>query len=177
MSENTPEQLFVENSADSAANIAIFGIGALVVLAIMIIAIVAVWKLFAKAGEPGWKALIPIYNNWVFLRLGNQAGWWALVGLIPFVGIISYVFTAIAAYNIGLKLQKEGWWVILYILVPGIWFLILAFDKSRWADDTTGIVPSPVTGGHESAPAYVPPETTTDTDSAEEPATKPPLQL
>lgn len=74
-----------------------------------IIAIVGMWKLFTKAGEPGWKAIVPIYNSWTFLKLGNQAGWWSLVALIPIVGLVSIVFMAIAAYNIGQKLGKESW--------------------------------------------------------------------
>lgn len=152
-----------------------FGIFA---LAIYLLTAVAMWRLFTKAGEAGWKSLIPVYNSWVFLRMGDQASWWAIVGLVPVVGIVGYVFMAIAAYNIGLKLQKEAWWVILYIIVPIIWLYILAFDKSTWKATAAGTIDSPVSTGSDTAkPAYVPAEKTADTNSTEEPATKPPVQL
>lgn len=178
MSQDTPEQLFADSPADGAVNAAILGIGALVVLVIVVIAITAMWKLFSKAGEPGWKSLIPVYSSWVFLRLGNQAGWWALVAFIPFVNIVSAVFMIIAAYNIALKLGKESWYVVLYILLPLVWMLILGFDKSTWKENTAGIVPSPLGGDSNPQPAYVPPAeqkpVITDTDT---PETKPPIQL
>jgi hypothetical protein len=77
--------------------------------------------------------LVGIYvlTAW-FLRLGGQAGWWALVAFVPFVGIASGVFICLAAYNIGLRFGKTGAWVVLYILVPYVWWGIFAFDRSVW---------------------------------------------
>lgn len=159
----------------SAAEAAVFGSVFLVfgsiMLILVIVMIVAMWKIFAKAGEPGWKAIVPIYNSWVFLKLGNQAGWWALVALIPLVNIVAVVFLAIAAYNIGLKLGKQGWWVILYILVPFIWALILAFDSSKWQGNAPGVIANPV-GDQPSTPL----ETAQDSDEVTR-ETKPPVQL
>lgn len=152
--------------------IALFIVG-VIFLPIIIVSIVAMWRIFTKAGEAGWKSLIPIYNAWVFLKLGNQAGWWALVALIPLVNIVSAVFMAIAAYNIGLKLQKEGWWVILYILVPFVWMLILAFDKSTWQPRVAGTIADPTAGN---AVTPEPVETTVDTDESPS-ETTPPSQL
>jgi len=89
-------------------------------------------KIFVKAGEPAWKGWVPVYNSWTFLELGGQAGWWALVAFVPFVGIASTVFLCIAAYNIGLRFAKSSAWVVLYIFVPYVWWGILAFDRSVW---------------------------------------------
>ncbi|WP_374945375.1 DUF5684 domain-containing protein [Agreia sp.] len=89
-------------------------------------------KIFVKAGEPAWKGWVPVYNSWTFLELGGQAGWWALVAVVPFVGIASSVFICLAAYNIGLRFAKTGVWVVLYILVPYVWWGIVAFDRSVW---------------------------------------------
>ncbi len=159
MNNSQPEQLFADDTAVSAAAgaafLSIFGIFLLVALAIYIVSVIAMWKLFTKAGEAGWKSLIPVYNMWVFLRLGDQAGWWALVALIPLVNIVSIVFMAIAAYNIGLKLGKEGWYVVLYLFVPVIWMLILGFDKSTWKQTAPGAIPSPVESGN-ATPEFVP---------------------
>ncbi|MDB5165746.1 MAG: hypothetical protein JWM00_636 [Candidatus Saccharibacteria bacterium] len=96
-------------------------------------------KIFQKAGEAAWKAWVPVLNSWVFLELGGQKGWIALLSLlaiIPFIGwigsIIALVFMAIAAYRIGLNLQKEGWFVLLYVLVSPVWLIWLAVDSSKW---------------------------------------------
>lgn len=163
------------SDAEITAMMSLFAIGGIIVLIVYVLMAIAGWKLFTKAGESGWKALIPIYNSWVFLRLGDQAGWWALVAFIPLVQIVSVVFMAIAAYNIGLKLGKEGWWVVLYLIVPIIWLFVLAFDKSTWKSAAPGVVPSPIDATPEQ-PAFQPANTPEDTET-HTPETKPPLQL
>lgn len=132
------------SSGDAVLAIGMMLFLGVVILVAYVVTVIAMWRLFAKGGEAGWKALVPIYNQWIFLRLGNQAGWWAIVSLVPFLGILGYVFSVIAAYNIGLKLSKESWWVVLYILAPIVWLYVLAFDKSAWRTTASGTVPSPV---------------------------------
>src|SRR6478672_11028022 len=56
-------------------------------LAIIVFVIVALWKVYAKAGEPGWAAIIPIYNIIVLLRIAGKPWWWILLLLIPLVNI------------------------------------------------------------------------------------------
>ncbi|MBF4634369.1 hypothetical protein ITJ38_08145 [Agreia pratensis] len=105
------------------------------VVLIVGIYVVSSWflsKIFVKAGEPAWKGWVPVYNSWTFLELGGQAGWWALVAFVPVVNIASSVFICIAAYNIGLRFGKTGVWLILYILVPYVWWGIFAFNASVW---------------------------------------------
>jgi len=58
------------------------------ILAILILYIVAEWKIFTKAGKPGWASLIPIYNLIVLLRIVGKPGIWILVFLIPGVNIV-----------------------------------------------------------------------------------------
>jgi hypothetical protein len=89
-------------------------------------------RLFRKAGIPSWKAWVPIYNHWVFLELGGQQGWLAILMLVPVANIVAAVFLCIAAYNIGLAFSKEGVWVLLYIFVSWLWLAIVALDSSRW---------------------------------------------
>ncbi len=89
-------------------------------------------RIFAKAGVPQWKAWVPVYSNWVMLEIGGQAGFWAVLAFIPVVNIVSIVFMFIAMYNIGLKLGKEGAFVLLAIFLPLVWFIWLAVDKSTW---------------------------------------------
>jgi hypothetical protein len=89
-------------------------------------------RIFAKAGEKPWKAWVPIYNNWVMLELGGQQGFWAVLTVVPVVNIVSMVFMIIAMYHIGLKLGKEGAFVLLAIFIPIVWLIWLAVDGSTW---------------------------------------------
>ena len=94
-------------------------------------------RIFKKAGQPQWKAWVPVYNQWTLLQLGGKPGWWALVMLIPIVQIVGIVMLYISMYNIGLKLQKSGAFVLWAIFFPLVWYVWLAVDKSVW-DDKAG---------------------------------------
>lgn len=89
-------------------------------------------RIFKKAGIPQWIAWVPFYNSWKTLELGGQQGFWAVLAIIPIVNIVAAIFLYIAMYNIGLKLQKEGWFVIIAILLPIVWYAWLALDSSKW---------------------------------------------
>ncbi|MDR1300700.1 MAG: DUF5684 domain-containing protein [Candidatus Nomurabacteria bacterium] len=96
----------------------------LIVVGIYIITAVLMMKLFKKFDVAGWKAWVPFVNTWTFLELGGQHGWWQFV---PVAGVI---FTIIAAYNIGLKFNKGGAFVVLYIFLPIIWYIIMALKST-----------------------------------------------
>jgi Family of unknown function (DUF5684) len=103
--------------------------GTLVVLAIIAVMIVAVWKVFTKAGEPGWAALIPIYNIIVYLRIAGKPLWWIILLIIPFVNFIIALFVSLGlAKNFG---KGTGFGIGLWLLSP-IFILILAFDDSKY---------------------------------------------
>jgi hypothetical protein len=104
----------------------VFGIAMYVIFALLM------GRIFKKAGVESWKAWVPVYNNWVLLELGGQQGFWAVLALIPVVNIVAAVFIYIAMYNIGLKLGKEGAFVLLAIFIPVVWLIWLAVDSSTW---------------------------------------------
>ena len=58
---------------------------------IWILTIVAHWKIFTKAGKPGWASLIPIYNLYVLFQISGFNGWMFLLLLIPFVDVVVLV--------------------------------------------------------------------------------------
>ena len=92
-------------------------------------------RVFKKAGIPQWAAWVPVYNVWKLLELGGQQGFWAVISLIPFVGLISLVFIYIAMHHIGKKLGKEDWFILLAIFLPVVWMIWLGFDDSKWEGD------------------------------------------
>jgi hypothetical protein len=108
--------------------------------------------IFKKAGVEKWKAWVPVYRMWVMYELGGQAGWWAIILLIPVVNIVALVFMYIAMYDIGLKLGKTGVFVLWAIFLPIVWYIWLAFDQSRW-DPAAGAT----TVGNAPAGTSVPP--------------------
>ena len=115
----------------------------IVLLAGPILYVITAWflmNIFEKAGVQGkWRAWVPFYNGMIFFKLGDVSPW-LLFGVfltwIPFlgwlVGLAVAVMGILAAYRIGQKLQKDGAWIVLYILLEPVWLGILAFDSSRW---------------------------------------------
>ncbi len=67
---------------------AIFG---LVYLAIIISAIAAMWKVFVKAGQPGWAAIVPLYNIYVMTQIAGRPAWWIVLFFIPVVSIVAAI--------------------------------------------------------------------------------------
>lgn len=104
----------------------VFGIAMYIIFALLM------GRIFKKAGVESWKAWVPVYNNWVLLELGGQQGFWAVLALVPVVNIVAAVFIYIAMHNIGLKLGKEGAFVLLAIFLPVVWLIWLAVDSSTW---------------------------------------------
>lgn len=120
------------NSSDAAGGSIV---ASLVWLAITVVLVVALWKIFVKAGHPGWASLIPIYNTIVMLRITGHSGWWILgmvVPLLNFFVIIRLVFNLAAVFGRGL-----GFGFGLLFLSP-IFVSILAFGNSRYVGTTPG---------------------------------------
>lgn len=60
----------------------------LLYLGVIVLMIASMWKVFTKAGQDGWKAIIPIYNIFVLLKIVGRPGWWLILLLIPLVNFI-----------------------------------------------------------------------------------------
>src|SRR5262249_13199678 len=96
----------------------------IVFLAIVVPMVIAHWKIFVKAGEPGWASLIPIYNTMVVCRIAGKPEIWVLLLFIPIVGI---VFGIIITIELAKSFGKDVAFAIGLILLPYIFYLILAF--------------------------------------------------
>lgn len=73
------------------------GIGVVVVyLAVMAVVIAGMWKVFTKAGKPGWAILVPIYNVIVMLEVAGKPWWWMFLFFIPIVNAIIGILIGIA---------------------------------------------------------------------------------
>jgi Family of unknown function (DUF5684) len=106
------------------------GIGFIVIiLAVVVFLIAAMWKIFEKAGQPGWAAIVPIYNLYVLLKIVGKPGWWIILFLIP---IVNYVFI-IWTYNMLSKsFGKDEAFTAGLVLLGIVFFPILGFGAARY---------------------------------------------
>lgn len=97
-------------------------VGIIFALALLVFLIAAIWKVFEKAGQPGWAAIIPIYNYYIMTKIVGKPGWWTILMLIPYVGLIwniwvtnliSKSFGKDEAFTVGLVLLGIIFWPIL----------------------------------------------------------------
>ena len=117
--------------ADTAGKAAGIGIGiVLLYSALALTVIIGVWKVFTKAGKPGWAILIPIYNTIVMLEIARRPIWWLILLFIPIVGaIVSIIITIDIAKAFG---KGAGFGLGLAFL-PMIFYPILGFGKSQYS--------------------------------------------
>lgn len=126
--------LLLQSDAGNAGGI-VLSIVMLAVLAVIVLLIVGMWKVFVKAGQPGWAVLIPIYNGYVLLKIAGRPGWWLLLGLIPLVNI---VIAAIVAIDIAKSFgQSAAFGLILLFLLGGIGYIVLGLGNYRYIGKTT----------------------------------------
>lgn len=101
----------------------------LIELAVFILIIVGMWKVFVKAGKPGWAAIIPIYNVIVLLEIGGKPLWWVLLFFIPLVNIVVLILLGIAvAKNFG----KSDAFGLGLGLLGFIFYPILGFGSAQY---------------------------------------------
>jgi uncharacterized protein DUF5684 len=96
---------------------------------IIVFYIATMWKIFEKAGKPGWAAIIPIYNAIVILQIAGKPVWWIFLYLIPLVNIVIAIMVTVAfAANFG----KGVGFAIGLILLGFIFYPILAFGEATY---------------------------------------------
>jgi hypothetical protein len=96
-------------------------------LAYTVAMIVGMWKMFVKAGKPGWAAIVPFYNAYVMLQIAGKPGWWLLLFIIPFVNL---VFIVLALIALAKAFGQSGWFSLLFLI--GIGYLILGFGNAKY---------------------------------------------
>ena len=93
------------------------------------VVVAGMWAVFVKAGEQGWKAIIPIYNYIVLLKIVGRPWWWILLFLIPIVNLVILILT----YNdLSKSFGKGVGFTIGLLLLSFIFFPILGFGSARY---------------------------------------------
>lgn len=101
----------------------------LIMLAFTLFVIVSMWKVFEKAGQPGWGILIPIYNIYLFLMIAGKPGWWLILYIIPFV---NFVIGIIVSIEIAKKFGKDAAFGLGLAFFGIIFYPILAFGSAQY---------------------------------------------
>jgi len=144
MDVSTTSQL---TGAQAGGLAAFTGVMMFVYLALIIVMIIAYWKIFTKAGEAGWKSIIPIYNVIILLKIVGRPWWWLILMLIPFV---NFIILIIVMNDLSKSFGHGLGFTLGLIFLSLIFYLILGFGGSKYVGPGGVAAAAP-------APAYVPP--------------------
>jgi hypothetical protein len=113
----------ISGGAAAAVGIIMF----LIYFAIIIVFIASMWKIFTKAGKPGWAAIIPIYNIIVLLEIVGRPMWWILIYLIcaPIAAIIISI-------DLAKSFGKDIGFGIGLIILPIVFMPMLGFGAATY---------------------------------------------
>lgn len=98
-------------------------------LAIVVLMIASLWKIYTKAGKPGWACLVPIYNIIVLLEIVGKPWWWILLMMIP---IANFVILIMMYHQLSLSFGKGAGFTVGIIFLSYIFLPILAFGDAKY---------------------------------------------
>jgi Family of unknown function (DUF5684) len=127
----TTQPFFAQESSDYQSSGGGAGgvVGGVIGLAVAVLMIVAMWKIFSKAGQPGWASIIPIYNMYIWCKIVGRAGWWVILLFIPFV---NFVIAIILCIDLAKSFGKGVGFGIGIVLLGIIFLPILAFSGATY---------------------------------------------
>ena len=104
------ESAYYSDTAFAGILVIVYLITMLISLGVSILTIVALWKVFAKAGKPGWAAIIPFYNIYVLCEISLGSGWLFLLSFIPCVNFFfpfTYITSCLPVLDMTGDLQSD----------------------------------------------------------------------
>jgi hypothetical protein len=123
----------LQNSSGGIAELLGGLIGLIVQLGLIIVIVAGFWKTFEKADEPGWAAIIPIYNTYVLIKVSGNAWWWLILLFIPVINLIALLKIAI---DVAGKFGKGVLFGLGLGILPFIFYPLLGFGDARYQDST-----------------------------------------
>ena len=105
------------------------GIVWILYIAFYVLIVAGWWKMFEKAGEEGWKAIIPIYNIIILLKIVGREWWWVILMIIPIVGLIIWI---IVALDLAKVFGRGTGFAIGLIFLSPIFAMILGFGEDMY---------------------------------------------
>ena len=109
-----------------------WAIYSLIVLILAVTSIVSIWRIFEKAGDKGWKSLIPLYNTYTLFKVAGYNGWMFLLLIIPIVNIVIFVLLSLKlAERFG---KSTLFAVVALILFNPIGFWIIGLGDAKYKE-------------------------------------------
>jgi hypothetical protein len=106
------------------------GTGVLIVeLGLVALFVIGAWKVFEKAGQPGWGAIIPIYNVIVLLRITGKPLWWIILFFIP---IVNFVVEILVSLELARRFGKGVGFGLGLAFLPFIFYPVLGFGDAQY---------------------------------------------
>ena len=131
--------MFEPTDYAEAGFFAFFAAYAIILVPIILISLIGAWRIFSKAGQPGWAILIPIYNMYVYTKVLKRPKWWILlyfVILVPEVGKPATFFvTIIDALRLAKLFGKSAGFSVGLILLHFIFYPILGLGSATYNPD------------------------------------------
>ncbi len=119
----------MENSAANAAAAGFLIVWYIVILALAVLMLVANWKIFVKAGKPGWGAIVPFYNTYCLFDMSFGNGWLFLLTFVPCVGTVMAIIMYV---KLAQAFGKSGGFAVGLIFLPVIFLPILGFGDAEY---------------------------------------------
>jgi hypothetical protein len=101
----------------------------LLYLAVLVAMIAGMWKTFEKAGEPGWAAIVPLYNAWVLVRISGKEPLWFVLLFIPCLNILAAIVVSVAVAERFVKTAAFGFGLAL---LPFVFYPMLGFGDDEY---------------------------------------------
>ena len=135
------ERVNLSEMQPAGAAAAGIGIGAMIFFAVIVILIIAsMWKVYTKAGQPGWAAIVPIYNIVVLLQIVRKPLWWIVLFFIPVVNFVVFIILWVELAKV---FGKSSGFAIGLIFLGVIFFPILAFGDAKYIGASSSAPPAP----------------------------------
>ena len=107
------------------------------VLIFTIVNIVAFWRIFEKAGKPGWKSMIPVYNLVILFEILNKPWYWILFLMIPGLHLFIPFWMIVL---LGERFERDDLFVMGLFLFGFIFIPILGFGDAKYIPPTKAII-------------------------------------
>jgi len=110
-----------------------FATYSIIIIAVAVIGIIANWKIFSKAGKPGWASIVPVYNMVVQFQIVGLNPWLLLLFIVPVVNFIAIAVIGIMIpFRMAKSFGKDIGWGFGLLFLSFIFNLILAFGSSEY---------------------------------------------
>jgi len=118
-----------------AASSGASGVLIVVYILVLVLELASFWRIFTKAGQPGWAVIIPFYNYYVMLKIVGRPGWWLILFFIPFVNFIAAI---VVLNDLSKSFGHGGGFTVGLLFLPFIFGPILGFGSDRYLGPAGG---------------------------------------